>query len=97
MYNKIKTSKGLEYISVPVIVKGKQKQKIHEARIQMDSKFPKNHLRSFEVNYNKCPFYSEYIEDITNIFLIKFLTSSQISIASCSTQPSLGKYCLNSF
>ena len=77
--NKIKTPNGLEYISVPVIVKGKHNQKIHEVRIQMDSKFPKNHLRSFEFNYNKSPFYSEYIEDITKIFL-KTIEHQSLSI-----------------
>ncbi len=66
--NKIKTPKGLEWITVPIKVKGKREQKIYEAEIKSDEKFPESHIKSLELNYKGCPFYKNYINDILEIY-----------------------------
>ena len=67
--NKIKTTKGLEWITVPVNVKGLMSQKICDAKIKISEKFPQNHLKSIELNYRLSPFYSNYIDAIKEVYL----------------------------
>jgi len=50
--NKIKTSQGIQWLTIPVQVKGKFSQKINETKI-LPGSWAKKHLKSFEINYKK--------------------------------------------
>ena len=66
--NYIKTPNGLQWITIPVEVKGKYFQKINETRIT-DTKWVKDHLSQFHYNYAKAPFYKEVIPWLEKHFL----------------------------
>lgn len=57
--NLIKTPKGLQWLSIPVKVKGKYIQKISEAEVT-DQYWRKKHWQSIKHNYVKSPFFKEY-------------------------------------
>jgi hypothetical protein len=67
--NKIKTSTGETWLSVPVKTKGRQFQNINHAEILYEGKHSPliKIMNSIEVNYRKAPFYSDYIDDLTSI------------------------------
>jgi WbqC-like protein family len=57
--NKIKTKDGLQWLTIPVEVKGKYFQKINETKIS-DPKWGQDHWNSILHNYKKAPFFNEY-------------------------------------
>lgn len=56
--NKIKTPKGLQWLTIPVEVKGKFEQKIDETKVS-DSKWAKDHYLTLVHNYSKAACYEE--------------------------------------
>jgi len=59
--NQIRTSNGLEWITVPVFIKGRFGQLLQDVEIQL-GKFPKNHIKQIHQNYSKAPFYQPIID-----------------------------------
>lgn len=65
--NRIKTPKGLEWLTVPVILHGRFGQLINEAEIRM-ADFWKKHVRAIEVNYRRAPYFQDYFSDLLSVF-----------------------------
>ena len=59
--NKIKTPKGAEWISIPVVSKGvlSNNLKINEAQV-VDSRWVKSHWNSIKYSYSRSTFFGEY-------------------------------------
>ncbi len=57
--NQIKTPNGLQWLSIPVKVKGKFFQKISETEVS-DPDWALKHWQSIHQNYQKAPFFPEY-------------------------------------
>ena len=51
--NRVKNSQGVQWLSVPILTKGKRSQLINQARIDPASKWGSKHLTSLETNYKK--------------------------------------------
>ncbi|MBU0620449.1 MAG: WbqC family protein [Gammaproteobacteria bacterium] len=61
--NRIRTRKGLEYLSVPVKTAGRFGQKIFEC--ELDNRlFVQKMLKSLQANYAKAPFFSDMIDEL---------------------------------
>ncbi len=56
--NRIKTPTGLQWLSVPVIFKGRFGQYINEVEIRED--FAAKHLRAIELNYRRAVYFEQY-------------------------------------
>ena len=56
--NKIKTPTGLQWLSVPVLSKGKFHQKINETKID-GNQWKRDHWNTLEKNYARAPFFEE--------------------------------------
>jgi hypothetical protein len=65
--NRIRTPKGLEWLTVPVTVSGRFDQLISEARIQ-GRDFRSKHVRSIELNYRKCPYFDPYFDELRSVY-----------------------------
>ena len=61
--NRIKTPQGLQWLSIPIEVKRKYEQKIHEARVA-DASWADSHWRCVERNYRRSPYFSEFADPI---------------------------------
>jgi hypothetical protein len=60
--NKIKTSHGDYWLTVPIITKGKSKETlINNAQIDNKQNWAKKHLKNIQSNYSKSKFYEDYI------------------------------------
>ncbi|EHP40434.1 hypothetical protein OR16_25458 [Cupriavidus basilensis OR16] len=56
--NQIKTAQGVQWLTVPVHVKGKYHQKIRETEID-GSQWASDHWRAFTQNYRRAPYFHE--------------------------------------
>lgn len=55
--NQIKNPSGPQWLSVPVISKGRRDQKIHEVALDPSSHFSADHKKAIEHNYRKSPYF----------------------------------------
>lgn len=65
--NKIVTNNGLQWLSIPVSVKGKFTQKINETKV-LDNKWVNRHWRSIQCNYAKAKYFSDYADRIRAVY-----------------------------
>jgi hypothetical protein len=68
--NKIKTPNGLQWLSIPVQVKGKYHQKINETKTSGDD-WQQKHWNSLLHNYKKAPFFDEFATELEQLYLQK--------------------------
>ncbi|MGA9968445.1 MAG: WbqC family protein [Terriglobales bacterium] len=62
--NRIKTPVGLQWLTVPVLFRGRFGQLINDVEIR-DFEFSRNHLRAIELNYRRAPFFDNYFQDLS--------------------------------
>jgi hypothetical protein len=68
--NKIKTPSGLQWLSVPVLSKGKFQQKINETKID-GNQWQKNHWNALTKNYSRAFFFEEISHWLKPLYLEK--------------------------
>lgn len=66
--NRIKTEKGLIWLTVPVYTKGKFTQSLREVKIDNTVPWKRKHLKSMEVNYRKSPYFENYIPFFRDLY-----------------------------
>jgi len=59
--NRIKTPSGLQWLTVPVVFRGRFGQPIHDVEIR-DPNFHRNHVRALELNYRRAPHFDKYFD-----------------------------------
>lgn len=62
--NRIKTPTGLQWLTVPVLFRGRFGQLINEVEIR-DIEFWRRHLRAVELNYRRAPFFHDYFGELS--------------------------------
>ena len=65
--NRIKGSKGVLWLTVPVLSKGRREQKIAEVEIDLTRQFQAKHLKTIMSCYSKTPFCQKYIDELSTI------------------------------
>ncbi len=65
--NRIKTPRGLEWLTVPVAVSGRYHQTIQEASIE-DAGFWKKHVRAIELNYRRAAHFSDTFAGLASVY-----------------------------
>lgn len=58
--NKIRTAEGWQWLTIPVLSKGKYLQPINETQIDNSKDWSRKHWRSIEFYYRKTPFFTNY-------------------------------------
>jgi hypothetical protein len=67
--NRIRTHKGLEWLTVPIFIKGRSVQLIKDVEIVLSDKFYLKHLRKIEINYRQAPYFKKYYPEFREILL----------------------------
>jgi len=62
--NQIKSVNGAQWLTVPVLSKGKREQKINQVQLDLSSKFNVKHIKSITHSYKKTPYFDEVSESI---------------------------------
>ena len=66
--NRVKNSQGVQWLSAPILTKGKRSQLINQARIDPASKWGSKHLTSLETNYKKTIYFDHFYCQIELLF-----------------------------
>ncbi len=64
--NRIKTPAGLQWLTLPVMFRGRLGQQILGVEIR-DPEFVRKHLRAVELNYRRAPFFEMYFPKLSQI------------------------------
>jgi hypothetical protein len=78
--NQIKTPQGLQWLTVPVKVKGKYRQMIRETEID-GSQWRIAHWKSLCRNYRRAPHFSAVAEQLESLYLTDYVFLSQLNRA----------------
>jgi WbqC-like protein family len=62
--NRIKTPTGLQWLTVPVVFRGRLGQRIADVEIR-EPEFWRDHLRAIELNYRRAPFFERYFGEVS--------------------------------
>jgi WbqC-like protein len=65
--NRIKTSQGLVWLTIPVLVRGRFDQRIRDA-VAADSRWREKHWRTVRASYRKAPFFAHYESTLEALF-----------------------------
>ena len=65
--NQIKTADGQDWMTVPVLSKGKRDQLISDVEIDRSRDFPRRHKMSLELNYKKAPYFDLYMPQLQSL------------------------------
>lgn len=76
--NRIKTSQGWQWLSVPVSYRFPQK--IHEVRVNNATGWAKKHLQALVSSYGKAPFFENYIDFFTDAYGRRWESLSELNI-----------------
>lgn len=86
--NQIKTAQGKQWLTIPVNSKGVTSGiPIKDVPIDWSKPWPKNHLKSLTISYNKSPYFKEYLPLLESFyerrdeFLADFTIESSIALA----------------
>ncbi len=66
--NRIKTSEGAMWLTVPVVSKAGHKKKINEIQIDTDVRWAAQHWKSLKMNYLKAPFFIQHSDFFHNLY-----------------------------
>lgn len=66
--NIIKTSLGCRWLTIPVKVKGKYRQKIKDTEI-VDSRWPQDHWRRIKTSYSRAAYFKEYSDLVEELYM----------------------------
>ena len=67
--NRIKTANGIQWLTVPVMVRLETHPLVHEVKIDNKTNWRKKHLSSIRQNYSKAPYFKEYIAVFEEAYL----------------------------
>ncbi len=70
--NRIKTSQGIKWLTVPVLTKGKALPLINQVRINNVDHWQRKHIKTLEQNYRKSEYFETYAGDLFQILECKW-------------------------
>lgn len=85
--NRIKTSSGLLWLSVPVQFTMNDMVLVQDAKIDYSQQWIRKHVNSIRLAYSKAPFFDKYFQEFVDIISEKHETISKLNI-------SLIKWCI---
>jgi len=65
--NRIKTPNGPQWLTVPVLLKGRHFPPVNQVRIDNHTRWAEKHLRTIRQNYHKAPFFEMYFGELEGI------------------------------
>lgn len=78
--NKVRTSTGPIWLSVPVISKGKGRQQIDSVKVDNELSWQRKHLETFKSCYGKAEFFDDYNDFLKQIYTKKWESLVDLNI-----------------
>jgi len=80
--NRIRTAHGWQYLTVPVISKGRFSQKINEVELDNSSTWRAEHLRALKLSYARAPFFREHLPALEALYAREYRKLSELALAT---------------
>ena len=80
--NRIHTARGWQYLTAPVISKGRFSQKINEVELDNTAEWRADHLRAIKLNYARAPFFKEYLPGLEALYGRDYRLLSDLALST---------------
>lgn len=80
--NRIRTPRGWQYLTVPVISKGRFSQKINEVELENTGAWAADHLQAIKLNYARAPFFKEHLPALEELYSRDYRLLADLAIAT---------------
>ncbi|OGS13604.1 MAG: hypothetical protein A2234_04680 [Elusimicrobia bacterium RIFOXYA2_FULL_58_8] len=80
--NRIRGARGWQYLTVPVISKGRFSQKINEVEVDNSAAWRATHLRAIKLNYAHAPFFKEHLPGLETLYNGDYRLLADLSLAT---------------
>ncbi len=80
--NRIRTKDGAQYLTVPVISKGRFSQNINAVEIDQTCDWRREHLQAITTNYSKAKYFKEYLPALERIYSGKYSLLGELALAT---------------
>ncbi len=66
--SRIKTANGAQWLTIPVLSKGRGGQKLNEVEIDTTRRWQQQHWRTLELNYHNAPYFGELADGLEGLY-----------------------------
>lgn len=80
--NRIRTPRGWQYLTAPVVSKGRFSQKINEVELENSGKWRADHLQAIKLNYARAPFFKEHFPALEAMYARDYRLLSDLALAT---------------
>ena len=80
--NRIRTARGWQFLTVPVISKGRFSQKISAVEPDNSKPWREEHLFTLKTNYSRAPFFGEYLPALEALYAKEYRLLAELSAAT---------------
>lgn len=80
--NRIRTARGWQYLTAPVLSKGRFSQKINEVELDNTAAWRADHLRAVRLNYVRAPFFREHLPALEELYSRDYRLLADLAIAT---------------
>jgi len=80
--NRIRTARGWQYLTAPVLSKGRFSQKINEVELENTDTWREQHLRAITINYARAPFFKEHLPALEEMYSRDYRLLSDLATAT---------------
>jgi hypothetical protein len=80
--NRIRTPRGWQYLTAPVVSKGRFSQKINEVELDNTADWRREHLLAIRTNYARAPFFKAHLPAIEELYSRDYRLLADLAIAT---------------
>jgi hypothetical protein len=80
--NRIRTARGWQYLTAPVVSKGRFSQKINEVELDNAADWLREHLLAIKLNYARAPFFKKYFPAIEELYSRDYRLLADLALAT---------------
>ena len=80
--NRIRTGNGVQYLTVPVMVKGRFSQNINKVEINPTYAWREEHLRAIKIDYGHARYLKEYLPALEALYSRKYALLGEAALAT---------------
>jgi hypothetical protein len=80
--NRIRTPRGWQYLTAPVVSKGRFSQKINEVELDNTAQWRADHLQAIKLNYARAPFFKAHMPALEALYSRDYRLLSDLAMAT---------------
>lgn len=80
--NRIRTARGWQYLTAPVLSKGRFSQKINEVELENTGDWQADHLLAIKTNYARAPFFKQQLPGLEELYSRDYRLLADLAIAT---------------